>query len=69
MRYFVTNDDLIPLHCQPENGYTEIQAVERAQREAKECSEMFSISINETVKWFHIMDDKMHYVKQLDNAI
>ena len=37
MRYFVSNDDLIPLHEQPSNGYTKLQAIERAQREAHQA--------------------------------
>lgn len=69
MRYFVTNDDLIPLHEQPENGYTKLQAIERAQREAEQVCNLFNISINEAVKWFHIIDDNIHYCIELDSAI
>lgn len=69
MKYFVTNDDLIPFREQPENGYTELQAIKRAQREAEQASKLFNISINETVKWFHIVDQNFHYCKELDKAI
>lgn len=69
MRYFVTNENLIPLHAQPENGYTKMQAIERAQREAVESSRLFSLPMAETVKWYHIVDSNFHYCKELDSAI
>jgi len=69
MRYYVTNDDLIPLHAQPPEGYTKLQAIERAQREAQEATELFNIPINESVKWFHIVDSNFNYCKNLDSAI
>lgn len=69
MRYFITNDDLIPLHAQPSNGYTKLQAIERAQREAQEETKLFNIPINESVKWFHIVDSNFHYCQELDSAI
>lgn len=69
MRYFVTNDDLIPLHEQPENGYTKLQAIERAQREAQQATKLFNIPIAEAVTWFHIVDDNFHYCKDLDSAL
>jgi hypothetical protein len=46
MRYYVTNDDLIPFHEQPAEGYTKLQAIERAQREVKEA-----------VKFYHLKSD------------
>lgn len=69
MKYYVTNDDLIPFHEQPPNGYTKLKAIERAQREAKQASELFAIPITETAKWFHIVDSNFHYCRELDSAI
>lgn len=69
MRYYVTNSDLIPLHAQPENGYTKLQAISRCQREAEECVKLFNIKISEAVKWFHVVDSNFRYCKELDNAI
>ena len=69
LRYYVTNHDLIPLHEQPPEGYTKLQAIERAQREAKEAAYLFDMDVIETKKWFHIMDSNNHYCKELDDAI
>lgn len=69
MRYYVTNPDLIPFHAQPENGYTKLQAIARAQREAEEASKSFDLPITETAKWFHIVDSNFHYCQKLDSAI
>ena len=35
MRYFVTDYNLIPLSCQPEEGYTLTDAIARYNREVK----------------------------------
>lgn len=69
MRYYVTNENLIPLHEQPQKGYTKLQAVERAQREVKYCIELFGGSFKDYKNYFHIMDSNFHYVEELDNAI
>lgn len=69
MKYFVTNENLIPFHAQPENGYTKLQAIERVQHEARESSKLFNLPITETVKWYHIIDSNFHYCKELDSAI
>jgi len=69
MRYFVVNDSMIPLYGQPENGYTKMQAISRAQREVEQCAKMFNISYFECASWFHILDSKMHYCVELDTAI
>lgn len=50
LRYYVTDDDYIPLKSQPNNGYTELQAVERAQREAERSAKLFNLPITDTVK-------------------
>ncbi len=68
-RYFVTDDDNIPLKDQPENGYTQIGAIERAQREAQRSADLFNLRIQDTVKWYHIMDDKCNMCPELDNCI
>lgn len=69
MRYYVADNNFIPLHEQPDNGYTKLQAVSRAQREAERDCKVFGISMNEAVKYYHIMDNKMNYCHELDNAI
>lgn len=69
LRYFVTDDDYIPLKAQPENGYTKLQAVERAQREAEQASKLFKLPISDTAKWYHIMDSNNKILHDLDNAI
>lgn len=69
MRYFVTNDDMIPLHAQPPEGYTKLQAIARAQREAKECASLFGGKESDYTSYFHIIDSNCHYCKELDSAI
>lgn len=68
-RYFVTDDDYIPLSNQPNNGYTKMQAIQRAQREAEEAAKLFGLDISDTVKWYHIMDSNNNICHELDNAI
>jgi hypothetical protein len=69
LRYYVTDDDYIPLKAQPENGYTQLKAIERAQREAEESARLFGLSVSETAKWYHIMDSNNNIVSELDKAI
>lgn len=69
MKYYVTNDDLIPFHAQPADGYTKLQAIERAQREVKECVKLFGGKESDYTSYFHIMDSNFHYCRELDNAI
>lgn len=68
-RYFVTNYDFIPFHAQPPEGYTKLEAIARAQREVKECVELFGGKESDYTSWFHIIDDKCHYCEELDSAI
>lgn len=69
MRYYVCNHDYIPLHAQPENGYTKLQAIERAQREVYQCVKLFGGKIQDYTGCFHIMDSKFHVLKELDKCI
>ena len=68
-RYYVTNDDLIPFHAQPAEGYTKLQAIARAQREVKECVELWGGKPSDYTSWFHIVDNNYHWCKELDSAI
>jgi len=68
-RYYVTDDDYIPLSNQPNNGYTKMQAIQRAQREAEEAAKLFGLEISDTAKWYHIMDSNNNICHELDNAI
>ena len=69
MRYYVTNYDNIPLHNQPESGYTKLQAIERAQREVKECVNLFGGKPQDYTNDFHIMDSKCNICYDLQSAI
>lgn len=69
LRYYVTDDDYIPLHEQPNEGYTELQAIERAQREAERSAKLFNLKVSETAKWYHIMDSNNKIRHDLDTAI
>lgn len=68
-RFYVTDSDYIPLKAQPEEGYTKIKAIERAQREVAEAAKLFKLPESETAKWYHIMDDKGNIRDDLDTAI
>jgi hypothetical protein len=68
-RFFVTDDDYIPLPEQPNEGYTENQAILRAQREAEQLAKLFKEPISKTAKMFHIMDYKGNIRHDLDTAI
>lgn len=70
-RYWVTNDDYIPISEQPDEGYTKLGAIERAQREAEWIanSGRWNVSISDAAKLFHIMDSNGNIVHELDNAI
>ena len=69
MRYFVTNKDLIPLKAQPSEGYTKLEAINRAQREATEDKRLFGFTWKEATSGYHIVDSNFHYCSELDNAI
>ena len=69
LRYYVTDDDYIPLSNQPNEGYTQLQAIQRAQREAEQDSKLFKISMSDAVKGYHIMDSNNNILHDLDNAI
>ena len=68
-RYFVTNEDYIPLHAQPAEGYTKLQAIQRAQREVNECADLFGGRPDEYTSDFHIVDDDFNRCPDLDRAI
>ena len=72
-RYWVKDSDYIPLSTQPENGYTKIQAIQRAQREAEEevrlFGKRFGLTISDAVKHFHIMDSNGNICHELDSVI
>lgn len=68
-RYYVTNEDFIPLRAQPNEGYTKLQAIARAQREVDECVQLFGGKPEDYTAYFHIFDDKMKYCRDLDSAM
>lgn len=72
-RYWVTDDNYIPLSNQPDNGYTKMQAIQRAQREAEQTVKLlgkrFGVTIQDTVKDYHIMDSDGNICHDLDNDI
>jgi len=68
-RYFVTNEDYIPLHSQPANGYTKLQAISRAQREVGGCVDLFGGRPEDYTSDFHIVDHNFNPCTELDKAI
>lgn len=68
-RYYVTNEDYILLHAQPAEGYTKLQAIQRAQREVRESANLFGGRPDEYTSYFHIVDDDFNRCPDLDSAI
>lgn len=70
MRYYIADDNAIPFHEQPAEGYTKLQVIARAQREIDECIKLFGGSFQDYKSWFIILDNKFHDVtKDFINAI
>jgi hypothetical protein len=71
MKYYIANENRIPLHSQPENGYTELQVIARIQREIEECIKLFGGSFKEYKNgYFTILDKNFHDVTaDFKNAI
>jgi hypothetical protein len=68
-RYWVTDDNYIPIASQPNEGYTQLQAIQRAQREAEQDSKLFKMSMGDAVKFYHIIDSNGNICHELDSAI
>ena len=70
-RYWVTNDDYIPISEQPDEGYTKMGAIQRAQREVERITnnKRWNVSISDASKLFHIMDSDGNICHDLDDAI
>lgn len=76
MRYYIANSDNIPLHAQPEKGYTKLQVILRLQREVEEMCNLFGDysnnyieQFNEYKSYFHILDSDFNEVHEFDDAI
>lgn len=72
-RYWVTNSDYIPISSQPNDGYTKLGAIQRAQREAEQdvrlFGKKFGLTIQDATKDYHIIDSDGNICYDLDNAI
>lgn len=67
--YYVTNDNYIPLHAQPAEGYTKLEAIQRAQREVRECVKLFGGRPEDYTSDFHVIDQDFNRCPELDRAI
>ena len=68
-RYYVGDENGIPFREQPDEGYSAIKAVERAQREAERASKMYGEPISETRTWYTILDKDMNRCYELEKGI
>lgn len=68
MRYYVTDSNYIPLHEQRPDGYTKLQAIDRVQREMKECVEFFGGEMKDYKSWFHIVDTNFNIIVEFEKA-
>lgn len=69
MRYYIANENGIPYHEQPANGYTKLQVIARAQREIKEYVKLWGGKFSDYKGWFLILDKNFHEVHDFDDAI
>ena len=69
MRYYISDNNGIPLRNQPKNGYTKLEAIERVQRECEECVSLFGGKIQDYTNDFYIMDNNFKIHSELQNAI
>lgn len=69
-RFFVADGRTnIPLHAHPENGYTFLQAIARAQREIEECVKIFGGKFQDYKDGFSILDSNFYEVAEAKDAI
>lgn len=61
-RYFIANSDGIPYHAQPENGYTELQAISAVQRYAEEDAKLFGGQYTDYIHDYCILDSRFRDV-------
>lgn len=58
MRYYVTDENGIPLHSQPDEGYTLAEAIQRHAREV-----VFSgLPEKEADRFFRVVDQNMNII-------
>lgn len=69
MRYYIADVNNIPLHSQPENGYTKLGVLNRAQRELAECVELFGGRPNDYTSCFHILDQNFNRCEEIETGI
>ena len=69
MRYYVTDSNYIPFHEQRSDGYTKLQAIDRVQREMKECAEMFGGKPEDYKSLYHIVDTDFNTIIEYDDYI
>lgn len=68
-RFYIAESNGIPLHAQPEKGYTYLQAIARAQREIKELVKIFGGKFQDYKGEFLILDSNFREVEEAQKAI
>ena len=56
MRYYIANQDNIPYHAQPEEGYTELQVIAAVHRYAEEDAKLFGGKYTDHIHDYNILD-------------
>ena len=62
-RYYVANQDGIPIEDQPISGYTYLQSICRVQREIEHCIKLFGGEYNNYKDLFTVLDNNFNDVK------
>jgi hypothetical protein len=68
-RYYVVDDNYIPLRSNPDNGLTLEGAIVQAIGEAICSSKILRLSLLVTSKWYHICDTDFHVHHEFDKII
>ena len=58
MRYYIANQDNIPYHAQPENGYTKLQVIDRIHREAHTDASLFGGAYTDHIHDYRVLNSK-----------
>lgn len=68
-RFYVVDDNYIPVRSNLEYGYTLQGAIAQAVGEARCSSEILNLPFSVTSKWFHICDANFHVYPEFDEYI
>lgn len=69
MRYYITDSNYIPIGFQNKDGYSILKAIDRLQKEVRECVHMFGGKPEDYKSCYHIVDTDFNTIIEYDNYI